>query len=574
MLWPMACAVALLASAPLGARAQDVPDPFPEGSDVEPAWRVGAFLQNQTGVFVAHDKEAFGDPKNPRSPTNHGGNFGTLSMCRFTFQLDADWRPTKRIWTHVTLRLARSLAVTADEGTQVPVAGYAGDENKSRRKEWVRDKYYTETDIREFFVNFRAASWLDIRLGRQLVAWGESGNSRLLDVVNPVNSTWHSGIVESYEDQRMPLWMVRIMADVPALRGALDIVWVPMLSLMERPEDTVTVPLTFANAWGLPTPPKQRDDSVGPDKINSKPLLIPHDFGTDSRVGARWKGNAGKALTYSLMYYWTHQMSPPIPKYTQRPGTGADGWDGVSSEGFTATRGTYDVFLEFPRQHILGFSLEGQVPFPLGTMLKLEGSVELNRTYAMYSAAAKGNPTYPGKTVEQVLFQHKEYPVIQYALTLQQPFWIRPVNREEPFVLVFQFQHTAVPGIDDLDKDNAVVDVPGYDTTVASRHQFKFIGALFTSFLKGTITPKITAGFIPKTTHWSVKRTGEIEVWNLKHQSMSHGSGFATFSLAFKLMDSMRATVAYNRFFGDEPYDGLGFYRDRDEVNLMVKYQF
>ena len=569
MLWPMACAAAVLASVPLGARAEGADPMFPEGSDVEPAWRVGAFLQNQTGVFVAHDKAAFGDPKNPNSPTNHGGNFGKLSMCRFTFQLDADWRPTSRVWTHVTLRMARSLTVAADEGAQVPVAGYAGDDNKSRRKAWVRDNYYNETNLREFFVNFRTASWLDIRLGRQLVAWGESGNSRLLDVVNPVDATWHQGILESYEDQRMPLWMVRVLADVPALRGGLDVVWVPMLPLMERPEDTVTVPLTFVNAWGLPTPPKQLDDSVGPDKINSKRLLIPHDFGTDSRVGFRWKGKAGKSVNYSLMYYWTHQMSPPIPKYTERPGA----YD-PNTQGFTATRTSFDVFLEFPRQHILGFSLEGQVPFPLGTMLKLEGAVELPRTYAKNSAFNRGRLEYPANAVERWPFQQKQYTVIQYALTLQQPFWIRPVNREEPFVLVFQFQHTAIPGIHDLDKEGAVVDVPGYDTTVVSQNSYKFIGALFTSFLKGTITPKITAGFIPKTTHWVVQRQGEIEKWSLQHQSMNNGSGFATFSLGFKLMDTMRATVAYNRFFGDQPYDGLGFYRDRDEVNVTVKYQF
>ena len=542
---------------------------FPEGTDVEPVWRVGAFLMNQTGVFVANDKDEFKDPENPGSPTNHGGNLGKLSMCRFTLQVDADWRPTKRVWTHLTLRLARSLALDADKDAQVPAAGYTGKDNADRRKEWVRDNYYSETEVREFFINFRAFPWLDIRLGRQLVAWGESVNSRLLDVVNPVNSTWHSALLESFEDQRMPLWMVRALVDVPALKGGLDVVWVPMLPLLESASDTVTVPLTFVNAWGLPTPPKQRNDAVGPDKVNSKQLLIPHDFGADSRVGFRWKGRAGKFVNYSLMYYWTHQMSPPIPKYTRRPGT----WD-ENAKQLDVSRGTFDVFLEFPRQHIVGFSLEGQVPFPLGTMLKLEAALEPDRTFAMWSAASQGTPVYPEQKFEEIPFQQRKLLVFQYALTLQQPFWIRPVNREEPFILVFQFQHTVIPGIDDLNKDNAVVDVPGYDTTVASRHQYKFIGALFTTFLKGTITPKITAGYIPKTTRWLVERKGEIEKWSLARQSMNNGSGFATFSLSFKLMNSIRATVAYNRFFGNQAYDGLGFYRDRDEVNFTVKYQF
>ena len=29
---------------------------FPEGTDVEPTWRVGAYLMNQTGVFVSDEK--------------------------------------------------------------------------------------------------------------------------------------------------------------------------------------------------------------------------------------------------------------------------------------------------------------------------------------------------------------------------------------------------------------------------------------------------------------------------------------------------------------------------------------
>ena len=322
----------------------------PLATDQEPSWRVTAFLQNQTGVFVARDQAAFDKDGNP---TNHGGMFGKLSMSRFTFQATADWRPTPRVWTHLTLRVARSLATSADDDAQVPEGGYAGTKNAKRRREWVRDRYYNETSLREFFVNFRATPWLDLRLGKQLVAWGEAGSNRLMDVVNPVDATWHFGMFESFEDQRMPLWMVRVMADIPALRGGLDVVWVPMLPLFERGEDTVSVPLTFVGAFGLPTPPKQLNDSIGPKKIYSKTLDVPHEFGKDSRVGFRWKGQAGPHLGYSLMYWWGHQWTPPIPQYTLRPGT----WD-EASQDIQVTRGTYEVVLGFPRQHVIGLSLE------------------------------------------------------------------------------------------------------------------------------------------------------------------------------------------------------------------------
>jgi len=541
----------------------------PLATDQEPSWRVTAFLQNQTGVFVARDQAAFDKDGNP---TNHGGMFGKLSMSRFTFQATADWRPTPRVWTHLTLRVARSLATSADDDAQVPEGGYAGTKNAKRRREWVRDRYYNETSLREFFVNFRATPWLDLRLGKQLVAWGEAGSNRLMDVVNPVDATWHFGMFESFEDQRMPLWMVRVMADIPALRGGLDVVWVPMLPLFERGEDTVSVPLTFVGAFGLPTPPKQLNDSIGPKKIYSKTLDVPHEFGKDSRVGFRWKGQAGPHLGYSLMYWWGHQWTPPIPQYTLRPGT----WD-EASQDIQVTRGTYEVVLGFPRQHVIGLSLEGQVPFPLGTMLKLEAALEPSRTFARWSAAAQKDPEViqrDGDWFEKVPFQARKLLVFNYQVTLQQPFWIRPVNREEPFLLVLQFRHQVIPSLDDLDRDGAVVDVPGYDSTVVSKHQFQIVGALTSTFFQGIFTPRVAAGFIPKTTTWNVERMGEIEKWTLKRQSSRHGSGFASVALGFRLGDSMRAQVAYHHFFGDDPYDGLGFFRDRDEVNFTFRYQF
>ncbi len=556
---------------------------FPEGTDVEPEWRVSASMMNQTGVFVSREKtvdalkyDGNGKPVKGQDlvPESHGGHFGRLSMCRFTFQMDADWRPAKWVSAHTTLRLVRSLELDADQDAQVPEAGYGytGDGNadlQEKRQGWAHDHYYSETQVREFYVNLRPAKWLDLRLGRQIVAWGETGNARLLDVVNPTDATWHFGAVESYEDQKMPLWMLRVMADVPALRGGLDIVWVPMLPLVEDGEDTVTVPLTFVGAWGLPTSPKQIDDSVSPKKVNSKRMVIPHDFGTDSRVGFRWKGSATQWVNYSLMYYWTHQMSPPIPTYLQQPIKDYD-----PATGSYSSRGTYDVELHFPRQHIVGVSLEGQVPFPLGTMLKWEAAVEPDRTYAMTSQAGKVDlRLMDNNTVEQQSFQSRRLLTFQHAFTLQQPFWIRPVNREEPFVLLFQFQHTCVPGVKDLDLSSAVVEVPGYDTTVVQKHQFRIVGALFTSFLKGTINPKIAVAYIPRSVRLAYVNDGGWG-FQLKKTSGTYGSGFATFSLGFKVLDDLRATVAYNHFFGDEPYEGLGFYRDRNEVNFSVKYQF
>jgi hypothetical protein len=531
-----------------------MPGPDPTGQDTPPTWRIGAFIQNQTGVFTSTYKSRI-EAGQRGMPLDHGDKLGQLSMCRFTLQLEADWRPWKWLGGHITLRGARSLLIPADEQAQIPEAGFLGnsDAAKKRRREWVRDNYYDEIDIREVYLDIQPTPILNLRLGRQLVAWGETGNSRLLDVVNPVDASWHFGGFEAFEDQRMPLWMMRATLEIPPLDGGLDLVWVPMLPMVEKPEDTVTVPLTFVGAWGLPPAPRQRDDSVSLDKISRKILDIPHQFGTDSRVGARWKGNAGRSVTYSLMYWWGHQVSPPIPKYYD-----------LKQDGL-------DVYLEFPRQHIIGFSIEGQVPYPLATMLKLEATFEPDRTYPVFSAGAKSMLSEDGAEVARIGFDRKRKKTLNYAVTLQQPFWVRPVNAEEPFILALQFTHSIIT---DFKKEDYLIDVPGYDTTVLGRHQYRLVGVLFTNFLKGAISPRLAVGWIPKELRWDIEKQGEIEYWNLVEQSASHGSGFVSASVGFKVWNGLRATLAYNHFFGDEPYDGLGFYRDRDEFNVTVRYQF
>ena len=81
------------------------------------------------------------------------------------------------------------------------------------------------------------------------VAWGEIGQYRLLDVVNPSNDTWHFGPLESFEDTRIPLWIVKGLVEFPSIDHSLEIVWLPGI---DRPQDMVTVPLSFVGAWGPP----------------------------------------------------------------------------------------------------------------------------------------------------------------------------------------------------------------------------------------------------------------------------------------------------------------------------------
>ncbi len=500
-------------------------------AEEEPKFRINGFLQNQTGVFISRHETRLNDKG---LPIDHGDKFGKLSMFRNTLQLEADWTPWSVVSLHAIVRGVRSLKLSVDKDAQVPHEGYFG--NNQKTIDWVADTYYQELDLREFYVDISASEYLNLRLGRQQVAWGETGSYRLLDVVNPIDSTWHFGPLESFEDQRIPLWMLKGLVWIPPLQGSLEVVWIPML---DRPEDTVTVPLTFVGAWGLPPVPTPDlfggDDSVAPWKIRKKVFLYPgRDIG-NSRAGARWQGEIGN-FTYTLVYFYTHQLSPPIPLYTYAQ--------------YEAGQEGVDVYLGFPRQHIAGLSLETALPYPLGTNLKFEAAFEPNRTYTLHSAENSLTDRIPynapnGDTY--TFFHMKKKKVFSYAVSFQQPLLLDFLNREQSIWVVAQFMHT---WITDFDASDRIVEVPGYDGTLSKRHSFTVVGAIFTNYLHGLLSPRIVGAWLPDN------------------------GGFLSAQMGVTLGDHWRFRVAWNGFFGDNPYKGVGLFRDRDEVNVTLKYQF
>lgn len=500
----------------------------------EPQFHVGGYISTQVGVFIAPDtaSEALDPDAKLVYPTNHGDKLGELSMFRATLFLEADWQPYEPVTLHAIFRGTRSLQVPSDARDAEPPLPSEVDDTAA----WVRDNYYNEFDLRELYVDIQAAEWWSLRLGRQQVSWGELGQYRLLDVVNPSDTTWHFGPLESFEDTRIPLWMVETLIDIPALQGALEVVWIPLL---DPPHRTVTTPLTFTGAWGLPLAPAQEDKGVAAQKIHSKNFAYPGGDIDDSRIGARWKGEIGN-LTYSLAYMYTHQLSPPIPTHYIAPWkSGAQG---------------LDVYLEYPRQHIAGFSLEYPFESPLGIVSRLEFAYEPDRTFPIYSLGNKPVETRPSATSREdgaidvwTFMPYTQKHVITYGLQLMRPTMIRALNPAQNFIFVLQFMHSVIL---DFDKQEHLIDVPGFDTTLSKEHSFTVVAVATTSYLNGLIQPVLIGAYLPP------------------------GDGFFSAQLRFKVGNHWRLQVAGNWFFGADPYKKVGFFRDRDEINVKIVYQF
>jgi hypothetical protein len=500
-------------------------------------------------------------------PVEHGSKLGQLSMMRSTIMLEMDWTPWEAVNIHAIFRGVRSLQVQADDEAQPPVPT-----DVRNNREWVQNNFYTENDLREIYVSFDAGENLSFRVGRQQVSWGEIGQYRLLDVVNPIDSTWHFGPFESFEDQRIPLWMLNSSLNIPALEGSLDVVWIPLIDSKDR---TVNTPLTFVGAWGLPAPPIQEDKGQNPKKIGRKIFQYPGGDITDSRVGARWKGSmfSGK-FNYTLVYFYGHQLTPPIPDFYIMPFGGPAGREYaydhyVNAQGdYTRNLGLMDVYLKYPRQHTFGFSTEFAIDNPVGVAIRLEAAMEPWRAFPVYSLATshyynnvlsvedrdfrdpldnrKSWPTQDGASPLIPMINVEKH-VVNYAVQMMRPTMIRWLNPSSNFLFIFQMMHSVVL---DFDESEHLIDVPGYDSTPTKEHDIKLVAVAMTNYLHGLLKPKIVAVYaLPK-------------------------DAIISASLGFVIGNHWRANLAANMFIAEDPYKGIGFFRDRDEINLSVMYQF
>jgi hypothetical protein len=525
---------------------------------------VNGHLKLQTGVFVpllsdmfkaqkgeAYLKTAGGtwrydrpcdpvvQPSVPCTPKNHGIPAGELSMFRATLQLEGDWQPHESVSVHAIFRGVRSLMVNADGIAGMPRPpmeleewnGLGGIERRRVARQWVLDNYYTEFDLREIYVDALITEWLSFRIGRQQVTWGETGQYRLLDAINPIDSTWHFGPLESFEDTRIPLWIVKGLLEFPSIDHSLEVVWVPGI---DRPEDMVTVPLSFVGAWGPP-----RTNTPPPFIVDEQIFLYPENSIEDTmRIGFRWKGALSTNMTFSLVYYYTHQIDMPVPSH----------YDMLRLEDGTLDDGHLErVYLKFPRQHLTGFSVDLALDNPIGAIVRLEATLEPDRTIPQISDTRYKHQD-PAKE-ERWHYDNPKKMAVNYAVQIIRPTMIRFLNPTQNFLLVLQWMHTMVPDISE-EEESILVEVPGFDDWNLQKHSMSLVAVINTQYLNGLLTPTI------------------IGAWVVPD------SGFISASLDLRLGVHWRARLAVTDFFGKDAYKGAGLFRDRDEINLTILCQF
>lgn len=136
-----------------------------------------------------------------------------------------------------------------------------------------RDSLMFESALREVYIDFSLADApLSFRVGRQQVIWGESDQFRLMDIWNPLDTTWHLQ-QEDWDKIRVPLWLVKMIWDVgdvgPFTNSFAELVWNPGDF---QPGNKVRF---LPGPWGIPVPNPVRPGQVQLGSPNQPVFFTP-----------------------------------------------------------------------------------------------------------------------------------------------------------------------------------------------------------------------------------------------------------------------------------------------------------
>lgn len=284
------------------------------------------------------------------------------------------------------------------------VRNEAGGRHKYRDVERPRD---SEEWLKEIYVDYKYKDFR-IKLGKQLVSWGETAESQVADLINPLDLKYIIAFPD-WEDYKLGLWMARMFYSPKG--------WWQDMSF-----ELIVIPFHFLEQR---LPPAGHGAFVGnPTNAPFNTVFtryrkdLPPTNLKNLEIGLRIKGYAfiGEGVDWYLSHFYTRSDTPIT-----------DGADG------------YNNFL----RAVLGFPVKGKVfryPFynstafafattwdKIGSTIRGECTYNTNRDYH-YGPAGPVAPKV------------KEKDLITTALTFERRTmipWISVKNRYEPFSLTF-----------------------------------------------------------------------------------------------------------------------------------------
>jgi hypothetical protein len=390
-------------------------------------------------------------------------------------------------------------------------------------------------------VDIAAGDWV-FKIGRQILVWGETDAFRLIDNINPVDSSF-GGFLISLDERRVPIDMIRASYYLGEYGDWISEADLEMFAAIDN--DVSFYPGTPAGSpWTLPN---LGDPSGTTDNFIFRPARTIEN----TRGGARLRWNVSNA-TFSIAHYYTYHDNPtvqscvapgfPLQRISTQPGgsgnlpgcpVGArnlpishpDGQNPFASENAVAPL-AYTI-QQPARIQISGITSTFNVPAAISRRLGLSGEPIVRTELAYF----KDEPAFTQNQIDPFSYHFLTNQApgqflnnlntggilkkdsINFVLGLDTNQFFRFLNPGNSFFITTQFFYKHIKKIDE-DIFNvpgrptrAVLPVPAYDVAPTGQetlgavqpvlvaqdaNQFLQTLLISTSYRSGTVLPSLT----------------------------------------------------------------------------------
>ena len=282
--------------------------------------KFGGFVDNTTGLAIGPD----GDRR-------HFKTSNRFIMERFTIQPEFNAQMTDWAKFFISWRFVKEPRYNAEARSRRKSVSYF----PTAPVQPLPNTFYDEDSPKpwEAVLDILPTDRLAIRLGRQFISWGETDGLRLLDVINPQDSTFAPPVAPNLfdlDETRIPTWGIRMLyTAIPASSTTLELVALPGFEEAKQRVDEVVgsndtrdgivrygrwsahpetrLIIAGRNAFGnlyanSLSPASCAAPTIGCLVIPSTTRQLP-DAGDNWKIGAKITHNIGK-LNFGLGYIW------------------------------------------------------------------------------------------------------------------------------------------------------------------------------------------------------------------------------------------------------------------------------
>jgi len=413
---------------------------------------------------------------------------------------------------------------------------------------------FVETQVGELFVRF----------GRQILAWGETDSFRLLDNINPLDSSF-GGFLVSLDERRVPLDMLRASYQLGHL-GPLSDAYV---------EAYATVDNRWGGFPGIPTgSPWQLPNSGAASPLTKSVTTQPAQTIDNARGGGLLKFNAPLPVigdaTFSLVHYYTYADLPAGRVVTNAP----------PGEPFIAHPFPDGSFVHAnqtaQRFQISGASSTFVIPARFSRRIGLSGEPVIRTEFAYFNnepryRQSELDPFYFNLVDGRTASHRRTGDSVNFVLGLDMNQFVRWINPSNSIFLSTQFffkhlngatKRGPIPGYHDFFDPAIAID----DGEVLGTLEFS--NAIGQPLFVHTPVNQYLQTLAIGTSYYSGRVVTSASVF------YDWAGGFVFVPNVTFLRDPFRLMVQYNFMYANrlKGASGVSLFRDRDNVLFQIEY--